>query len=288
MSARHPPERVSAAVVAIDPARAGGYARATPSEARGTQRISLLAALIGQRVPERLAHALADDASRLGHEDSCRALASALEIRMRAKPIDYLHANAILLKGPNGSGKTSVAAKIAAQACLSGRDVTLMAAEATAMRLHDLQSRLKLRIVPMASADDVARAIAAANRRKSFLVLDTHGFNPRHAKACAAFDALTQAGSTVVIGVVSALYDAGEMADLIAAVGPERIVVTSLDLARRAGALAIAATHKIPLAHVARSPLPGDGLEPLTPLVLARTLLRSDIREISPAAAQQS
>jgi flagellar biosynthesis GTPase FlhF len=115
--------------------------------------------------------------------------------------------------------------------------------------------------------------VSEAIRRNSLVVIDTSGFNPHRAKERAAFEALGQIGGVDTIGVVSALYDAAEIADVIEALNAQRTIVTGLDLARRAGAIAVAATSGPPLAHVARSPFAGDGLEPLTPLTLARTLL---------------
>ena len=263
-------------VVVIEPARRGmsadPRARAL-SEARTGRRIWFLAALIAQRMPEPLAHALADDASRLGHEDAVRALASALELRMRARPINYVNANAILLKGVNGSGKTAVAAKIAAQAFLTGRRVKILTTDVNAPRLVELASRLKVQITEARTPQLMARAVSEAIRRNSLVVIDTSGFNPHRAKERAAFDALGQIDGVETIGVVSALYDAAEIAEEIQALGAQRTIVTGLDLARRAGALAIAATSGPPVAHVARSAFPGDGLEPLTPPTLARMLL---------------
>jgi flagellar biosynthesis GTPase FlhF len=266
----------SAEIALIEPGRrnAGADPRTLAlREARTSRRVSLLAALVGQRLPESLAHALADDASKLGHEDACRALAAALEQRMRARPINYVNANAILLKGVNGSGKTTVAAKIAAQAFLTGRKVKVLTADANAPRLVELASRLKVQIVALQTPQMISRAVSEAIRRNGLVVIDTSGFNPHRAKERAAFDALGQIGGVDTIGVVSALYDAAEIADEIQALNAQRTIVTGLDLARRAGALAVAATSGPPIAHVARSAFPGDGLEPLTPVALARTLL---------------
>ncbi|MGZ5940335.1 MAG: hypothetical protein ACXWLD_09975, partial [Rhizomicrobium sp.] len=52
-----------------------------------------------------------------------------------------------------------------------------------------------------------------------------------------------------------------------------RLIVTGLDLARRAGAVLAAATQDLPLAHVTRSPFVASGLESPTSLSLARLLL---------------
>jgi signal recognition particle GTPase len=240
---------------------------------RAFNRADLLAMLGLHRVPEALAYALADDAARSGHEEIARALAEALEKRMAAKPIRYVHANAILLKGINGSGKTTVATKIAAQAHLTGRRVKILAADPAARALTALGERLDIKIAPAPNAQSVSRAVAQARARKSFVVIDTAGFNPRKAKARAAFSALGQIAHVETIGVVSALSDAVETAEIIASLNVERVIVTGLDLARRWGAVAVAATSGLPIAHVARSAFAGDGLEPLTPISLAQTLL---------------
>jgi flagellar biosynthesis protein FlhF len=271
-----PSDPPSAAIVAIDPAgrrSLAGSAATREREARTSRRVSLLARLIAHRVPESLAHALADDASRLSHGDEVKALAGALQSRMRARPIDYVRANAVLLKGVHGAGKTTVAAKIAAQAYLTGRKVQLLTENADDLRLAELSSRLRVKIATPKNAQAIARAVAEAVKKKSLVVIDTSGFNPRRAKARAAFDALAQIEKVLTIGVVSALYDAAEMTDFIGGLNANRTVVTGLDLTRRAGALAVAATTHVPIAHVARSPFVGDGLEPLTPMALAQILL---------------
>jgi flagellar biosynthesis protein FlhF len=242
-------------------------------ESRTAQRTELLAALNAHRVPDALAHALADDAVKLGHTDASRGLAAALDLRMRAKPIDYVNANAILLKGINGAGKTSVAAKIAAQAFLTGRKVKILTAEPSAPRLSQLVAQLAVKVVAAKTVSAVANAVDRAYASGGLVVIDTSGFNPRNAKARAAFQALAQVGDVETIGVVSALYDAAEIGEIVAALNAQRLIVTGLDLARRSGALTIAATQGPPLAHVARSAVPGDGLEPLTPLALAQTLI---------------
>jgi flagellar biosynthesis protein FlhF len=265
------------AVIVLDAAwrRASEQDRAGTQqrEARTAQRTALLSALNAHRVPDALAHALADDAVKLGHTDPARGLAAALDLRMRAKPIDYVTANAILLKGINGAGKTSVAAKIAAQAFLTGRKVRILTAEPSAPRLSQLVSQLGVKVVAAKTVGAVASAVDRAYASGGLVVIDTSGFNPRNAKARAAFQALAQVGQVETIGVVSALYDAAEIGEIVAALNAQRLIVTGLDLSRRAGALTLAATQGPPLAHVARSAVPGDGLEPLTPLALAHTLL---------------
>jgi flagellar biosynthesis protein FlhF len=107
-------------------------------------------------------------------------------------------------------------------------------------------------------------------------VIDTAGFDPRDGKARSAFAALGQIVHVETIGVVSALNDAEEICEIAAALGvlgASRLIVTGLDLARRAGALLAAAAQGIGLAHVTRSPFVASGLDSATSLSLARLLL---------------
>src|ERR1700712_987453 len=92
-------------------------------------RAELLAALGRHRLPDGMAHALAETAAKAQLTDMTLALASALDKKMKPWPIDMHEANALLLVGPNGAGKTAVAAKIAAHARLAGRRTTLVAAD---------------------------------------------------------------------------------------------------------------------------------------------------------------
>ncbi len=275
MKAREPEKRRSAAVVALDAAfrRTRSEPCPAPDEPKALLRADLLARLAQHRVPEALAHALAGDAAKSGQEDAVRALAHALEPRMNARPIDYVRANAILLNGINGAGKSTVAAKIAAQAFLTGRRVKIVAFDPEARPLRILAERLDVKIVPMPNGQNLQKSVASACSRKSLIVIDAQGYNPRNAKARAAFSALGQIEHVERIGVVSALSDAVEIGEIAASLNVDRLIVTGLDLTRRWGAIAGAATSGIALAHVARSPFAGDGLEPLTPIALAQTLL---------------
>jgi flagellar biosynthesis protein FlhF len=272
MKAREPDKR-HPSVIAFDTAYRKKLEPQSERNAKNFSRADLFAMLALHRVPEPLAHALADDAARSGHEEIARALAEALEKRMTAKPINYMHATAILLKGVNGSGKTTVSTKIAAQAHLAGRRVKVLASDSGARALVALAERIDIKLASMPNAQSVSRTVAQAKSRNALVVIDTAGFNPRKAKARAAFSALGQIENTETMGVVSALGDAVEAGEIIAALNVERIIVTGLDLTRRWGTVAVAATCGVPLAHVARSAFAGDGLEPLTPIALAQTLL---------------
>jgi flagellar biosynthesis protein FlhF len=262
----------SAAVIAFGGRRPQGAPAVKADGEASEQRARILHALHTHRVSDELAHRLARKAAESGQTNATRALETALSTCMSARPINYVEANAVLLMGPSGSGKTTVAAKIATQAHLTGRAVRVICPEPNATRLLELAARLGITLDRWNNWETALKLVAKARIRGDLVVMDTKGFNPRNAKARAAFGAISQIADVETIGVVSALYDASETEELVSALGTERLIVTCLDLTRRAGTLATAATQTT-LAHVARSPFPGDGLEPLTPLALAQALL---------------
>jgi flagellar biosynthesis protein FlhF len=187
------------------------------------------------------------------------------------------------LCGPPGAGKTATAAKIAAHARLSGRAVHLIAADAAGAgavaRLETFASHLSAEIFVAENASTLEKRVADSISQAALAIVDTAGFDPRHAKSRTAFSALARIENLQTLAVMSATGDAEEtteMARALVTLGATRMVVTCLDLARRAGALLAAATQGAPLAHVSRSPFVAGGLETLTPLSLARLLIETE------------
>jgi len=214
---------------------------------RADLRHLLGAAMKRHRLPEHLAQALVRDAGKVPDAGPDKALAAALARRLSADPIDLQKARGILLVGPAGSGKSTVAAKIVHAAALIGRQVQL------------------------------ARASAAPALTERLTVMEADGFNPLNLRAASAFSALGDIEGVETIGVVSALNDAEDIADTVTAFRFRRVIVTHLDRTRRLGAVLAASMSGARLAHVTHGPRPEDALEMLEPAALAAQLL-----EISP------
>ncbi len=245
-------------------------------------RSELLRILGRHRVPESLAHPLAEAAEKSGLGDMTLALASALGARMQLSPLGSEASRALLLLGPCGAGKTAVAAKIAAHAKLAGERVTLVASDVAGAgavaRLEAFAHHLEVACERAASADVLAGMVTA--NTQTLHVIDTAGFDPRSAKARTAFGALAQIPGIEPLGVVSATGDAEETAEITAALrsmGCSRLIVTGLDATRRLGTLLVAATGAMSLAHVTRSPFASAGLETLAPIALSRALVESEM-----------
>ncbi|MGD0189490.1 MAG: AAA family ATPase [Rhizomicrobium sp.] len=250
---------------------------------RNFNRAELLALLRGHRAADTLAHELAEAAEKSGLSDMTLALASALDKGMRAKPLDVADCSALLLCGPPGAGKTATAAKIAAHAGLIGRPVRLIAADASGAgavaRLETFAKHLGAELVVAESAALLEKHVSDANAQDVLAIIDTAGFDPRHAKSRTAFSALAHIEGLETIAILPATMDAEESAEIARALltlGATRMIVTCLDLVRRAGTVLTAAVQGAPLAHVSRSPFVAGGLETLTPLSLARLLIESE------------
>ena len=217
---------------------------------RADLRHTLGAAMKRHRLPEDLAQALVRDAGNFPDLPADAALASALAHRLVPAPIDLEKARGILLVGPTGSGKSAVAAKILHAAALMGRRTDFARADG---RLALFRTN--------------------SNPAELLTVMEADGFNPLNARAACAFSALGNIDGVKTIGVVSALNDAEDIADIVAQFRFRRVIVTGLDRTRRLGAVLAASLSGAQLAHVTYGPRPEDALEMLEPGALAAQLL---------------
>ncbi|HEY7978866.1 MAG TPA: hypothetical protein VID67_11760 [Rhizomicrobium sp.] len=256
-------------------------------------RAELLTVLRGHRLPDGLAHDFAKTAENSGLKDMTLALASALDRRMKTQPLDISKTAALLLVGPNGAGKTAIAAKIAAHARLSHRHVLFVATDVEGAgalaRLEAFAGHLRLKVEIAETAEALSKIITQCRDDNALVIIDTAGFDPRNPRARTAFSALAMIDGVEALGVVSACGDAEETVEIASALqmlGAQRLIVTQLDMARRFGALAAAACSGLGLAHITRSPFVAGGLETLTPLSLARTLLEGAMRNADQGSTQ--
>ena len=187
----------------------------------------------------------------------------------------------LALVGPPGSGKTAVAARLAASARLVGRPVVVRSTDtARAGGVEQLRALLApLRLAPEAipPGREVASIAAAADDPAAVVVIDTAGVNPFRAGEVAGLAGwLGAAGVEPVLVLPAGLdaHDAVEIVGAFVAIGVRRCVLTRLDAARRLGAVVAAGATGVALAEVSVSPLIGKPLLPLSAVGLARLLLR--------------
>jgi flagellar biosynthesis protein FlhF len=227
-----------------------------------------------------MAHRLAEDAEKSGLPSPLLALSSALDKRMTPAPVDFAQAEAVLLIGPYGAGKTSIAAKLAAAAKAAQRAVRFIATDVESAgqlaRLEIFAEHLGIETVAAPDPESFVQTVAESRKDGVLAIADSAGCDPRR-PAQSILD-LARSGGADIIGVVSAANDAQDARDIAVAlkdIGAKHLVVTCLDLAQRKGALAMLAISGLPIAHTASSPYLVAGLDSPTPLSLARSLLSS-------------
>jgi flagellar biosynthesis protein FlhF len=249
-------------------------------------RADLLRLLLAHRTPEAIASALADKAEKSGLEDMTLALASALDKTMRTETTG----KAILLTGPPGSGKTAVAAKLAAQSLLAYSPVVLVAtdleAAGQAERLETFAACLDLPISCASEADALTALLERAHQEQSLLIADSAACDPREplAPELLRFLAIGQIETTAVLSAAMDAEEAAEIARAFAQLGVTKLIVTGLDLTRRKGTLVALAASGLAIGHVTASPYLAAGLETLTPLALSRILTGSAVLDTRQAA----
>ena len=226
-----------------------------------------LAALRWHGVPEPLAAILAQD-----------ELTKSLQARLRFAPLALQPAAPpLLLAGPPGAGKTLTTARLATRLVLQGTTPMVICADgdrAGAPEQLAAFTRL-LGLVLIVAPDPITLARSLARRQSSQPVLiDTAGIDPFCPASQAALAALAAAAGAATALVLPAGLDAGEAFDAAAAfsaAGATSLIVTRLDVTRRRGAILAAAAH-LPLAEAGTGPGAADGLQPMTPALLATLL----------------
>jgi flagellar biosynthesis protein FlhF len=219
--------------------------------ARRVIRPKLAEALRHHRLPQRLVESLLREAADWPDRDLEDLLACMLAARMCLSPVDLTQARGILLIGPSGAGKSAVAEKLAFRARALGRPVDCRG--------------------PKESSSLLRGGIWPQDR---LTILETEGFNPINPRAASAFSCLSYIEGVESIGVVSALTDAEDISEIVAALRFRRVIVTGLDQTRRLGAAVAAATGGARLAHIAYGPRADDALDVLSAPALAKLLLQ--------------
>ncbi|MHA1113023.1 MAG: GTP-binding protein [Alphaproteobacteria bacterium] len=231
---------------------------------------------------ETLLHA----ACNSGADDPAMALAAALDEVFAFQPLAPEHGGGrYLLIGPPGVGKTVTTAKLAARAVLAGHDVTVATTDGERAGGVDQLARLTRAMgIGLIVADTPAvLADRLPGDDHGLVLVDSAGIDPYDADAIATGEALAEAGGLEPVLVLAAGADPAEAADIVRALAPlgiRRLVATRLDIARRLGGVLTAAkAADLRFSDAGIAPEIADGLCPLTPVALARLLIRDPVAE---------
>ncbi len=221
------------------------------------------------------------DASRKGTPDkAATALAAGLAAELSFQSLSAQEPRTVILVGPQGSGKTVTAAKLATRYVLEGKRVRIITTDlARAGAVAQIEAFARILQVPVQSTDNAAmltNMVAAADPIER-IIIDTAGINPFNDGDRRELEALIGATNAEPVLILAAGGDSADTIDIVkifAALGCHRAVVTRIDAARRLGSIVTAAYEaNMALAEAGIAPDIADGITPLTSMLLARLLL---------------
>lgn len=251
----------------------------------------LTAVLRAQRVPEPLVQRVAGAIPPAVSSNTTLTdrLAEALAVGLDFGRLeDVLNAPRVLLAGPVGAGKTTLAAKLAVRSDRAGvRFVNALAGRTNdSSQLAEYAATLGVPLTEAGSAEQ----LAAATGSEGMLVVDTGGIDASDGQAWEALRPWIAAADAVPLLVLPAnapVEDALAAARAFRALGGRHLVITRFDMVRRVGSVLGAAMEGLAPVAVSVTPHFAYGLRALTAEVLAHRLLSGaldDARWQAPAA----
>jgi flagellar biosynthesis protein FlhF len=243
-------------------------------------RSQLSSSLRWHGAPDGFVQMAAEAGSRLGAGmEPLPALSVGLEGLLTFNPLNPRQEKSIFLVGPHGSGKTTVAAKLAVQWSESDSPPEALAADFDASgqtaRLAALM--MKPTISAAFSPDSLIRMVRERDDRGLRTIIDGPPFNPLDTGDMDRLTALISRANIEPVLVLAADGNPMDMEDnarAFAQVGCRRVILTRLDaVRRRGGAIAAISSSRLSIAQLGMTPSVGGGLVPATSERIARLLL---------------
>ena len=232
---------------------------------------------------------------RLAEKLGTGSLETALERTLRFGALDFSSESPqpLLLAGPPGAGKTLTVARLATRLVMAGAQPLIITTDGRrAGATEQLAAFTRLLGLTLIVASHPATLARALLRRVpgAPVLIDAPGTDPFDPTQNDEVAGLAVTANATTALVLPAGIDPAESADLAAAfatAGATLLVGTRLDLARRLGGLLAAAeAGKLTMTEAGIGPGAADGLEPLTPFLLADRLSRSGASRSKASSAE--
>ena len=195
---------------------------------------------------------------------------------------------ALMLVGPHGAGKTSTIAKLATELTLQKQKIVLISTDLE--RMGGTDSLLKLSSIlgcPFHVCESRAelKALLPTYQNNAWVLIDSAGANIYEFAPMKALGELAGLQAVEPILTCPAGMDAdeaGEMASVFDFLAIERMIVTRLDAVRRLKSVfAVISTGGYALSNLTNSASPSDSCQTLSPIALARLMLRHTRERLS-------
>lgn len=241
-------------------------------------------ALLWHGAPQRFADRVAAEGAGRGQREFSEpeeAIAEGIARIVTCDPLPARLDRDILLVGPPGHGRTSVAAKLTRRAAVARAEVLPVAADLDGTAGGDqLAAYLELekgQIRTCRSPDELFGTLKTLNQQDRRCVIDLPAINPFDDNDMASLEDLISVIRAEPVLVVSAEGhpdDQLETARDFARAGVKRAILTKLDVVRRRGGIISALSSAgIAFSHLAVTPFIGGGLVPAAPSRLAALLM---------------
>lgn len=237
--------------------------------------------LLRHAVPEEVMDQIISTASVLGIDEPRLALLSAIESIFKFIPLSSQPTkNPMIMVGPPGAGKTLAAAKLAARGSMAGLDVAVITTDCErAGGFEQLAAFTNLMDIDLKIANSPAalKEILLELRGFDQVIIDTSGANPfdkDSVKHLARLIGTAEMDPILVLPAGINADEAGEIAQIFANLGAQRLLPTRVDVARRLGSLLAAAySGGLAFTEVSATAKVADGLSQLTSKRLTQLLM---------------
>lgn len=264
------------------PKQAKKEATSTPNTITPDMQM-LVKAMAYHGIPTLLGERICRTALAVDTDDLTLALAASLDRHFQFSPKFTAGSRPLMLIGPPGVGKTMTIAKMAASAKMDERPVHVITTDMSrAGAVDQLKSFTDILQLDLHIAED-ARHLkfildTAELQDGAHILIDTGGINPYDESEVGDLTEKIVAANGEAVVVLPAGTDASEMSDMarqFASIGAKRLIASRLDTTRRYGGLFTAADAAgLSFSYASVSPSVATGLHVITPVNLARLLLR--------------